>query len=724
MDDNQNNENNQNNEQPQDLNVSMQKSSALLKKVMNKTGKTVKSATTIKEDIARKGAKLKALKRKAEGSAKIAKGSAKATAGGAAIGAGAATRAIGLGLKAAATAANIIPVAGQAISATLNAAATPVMEAGKKAMEKGANLAKSGAKSIANGTKDMQVAEQIENGGPDPGSSNGGNEGSSGMPKIPKPKIPNKLKIIKGLMLKAVKTKAFKIGVVVLVCVLILIVIVDIIHEGEVDDGKYIEGDESNVPYVVDSQIMSSITIVNDGSGGFMYAFTDAEGNIIDLDTAIDNALQTLKDNDCTALLDMGKNDKEQKALLKKLVQAEMATQYPDLSDGEDLGHDATTNRSSSGTDYYVDLSNSNSIPECTQAQLTQIIKNSSATEEGKNNMLSVVPDLIRLQKEYNVNAVFFMAVALKESTWGTDWVIDSSTYNWCSVKGSENGGYIDSEGTSWNKYSSFADSTQAWFELISGESCFGARKTSVYEIGVAVYDDANWNQEVSDIIRTLYSSIDINITTYENSTGIASTGTATGNISSDLILDEDEKVNGGVKIQRKSESGSVVNLKYTSTQNFNALIEANDVSALNYYTLIKNVSTESNGSSITIQGSDYEKQIWNYLIESGCTEAGTAGLMGNLECESGLYSICVQGKYPWASEEDKEYCEEYVRKVDSGEISKNDFVYNGPNGGGFGLAQWTDNGRKGELYEYVKDKRYIDWRFANTIRVFGKRDE
>lgn len=56
------------------------------------------------------------------------------------------------------------------------------------------------------------------------------------------------------------------------------------------------------------------------------------------------------------------------------------------------------------------------------------------------------------------------MAACATESGWGNGWdLIDPSTYNWMSVKGTRNGGYIDRNGTSWNKYNSFSDAAEAF---------------------------------------------------------------------------------------------------------------------------------------------------------------------------------------------------------------------------------------------------------------------
>lgn len=99
---------------------------------------------------------------------------------------------------------------------------------------------------------------------------------------------------------------------------------------------------------------------------------------------------------------------------------------------------------------------------------------------------------------------------------------------------------------------------------------------------------------------------------------------------------------------------------------------------------------------------SGFESTIWNYLYKKIGNAYGVAGLMGNLYHESNLYPDIVQGDIPRSS-----YSVEYTAKVDSGAISKNDFVHNGPGGGGYGLAQWTYYSRKQALYEKWKSGGY-----------------
>lgn len=98
----------------------------------------------------------------------------------------------------------------------------------------------------------------------------------------------------------------------------------------------------------------------------------------------------------------------------------------------------------------------------------------------------------------------------------------------------------------------------------------------------------------------------------------------------------------------------------------------------------------------------DHAKTIWNFFLDKLGNEYGVAGLMGNLYAESGLYPNRVQGDIPYSS-----YSQEYTAKVDDGTITEYDFVNNGPNGGGYGLAQWTFYTRKQGLYDMWKSGGY-----------------
>ena len=90
---------------------------------------------------------------------------------------------------------------------------------------------------------------------------------------------------------------------------------------------------------------------------------------------------------------------------------------------------------------------------------------------------------------------------------------------------------------------------------------------------------------------------------------------------------------------------------------------------------------------------SDEEAYIFNYFVEHGLTEAGAAGLMGNLQAESGMNSVVYENAYKkkvGLSDQD------YVNKVNNGQYSEYNFIHDGA---GFGIAQWTYGPRKKNLY-------------------------
>lgn len=99
-------------------------------------------------------------------------------------------------------------------------------------------------------------------------------------------------------------------------------------------------------------------------------------------------------------------------------------------------------------------------------------------------------------------------------------------------------------------------------------------------------------------------------------------------------------------------------------------------------------------------------EKVWWYLKKMGLTDAGAAGMLGNIEAESGVnFGIAEKlllnrlgNKYDDAS---------YTAAVDNGTIDKNTFLH--PMGGntqyGYGLVQWTSPGRKEGLYDLVKSK-------------------
>ena len=89
------------------------------------------------------------------------------------------------------------------------------------------------------------------------------------------------------------------------------------------------------------------------------------------------------------------------------------------------------------------------------------------------------------------------------------------------------------------------------------------------------------------------------------------------------------------------------------------------------------------------------EDLVWSYLKEYGLTDAGAAGLMGNLQVESNMKSVIYENS--WKSSLGLTD-QEYVDKVNDGSYTNfvNDQV-------GFGLAQWTWYTRKQALLDACK---------------------
>jgi hypothetical protein len=98
---------------------------------------------------------------------------------------------------------------------------------------------------------------------------------------------------------------------------------------------------------------------------------------------------------------------------------------------------------------------------------------------------------------------------------------------------------------------------------------------------------------------------------------------------------------------------------------------------------------------------SDTEKKmVYSYLItEMGMSPEAAAGIMGNLKAESGIHAGNLQDSY------NKNFGltdEQYTQMVDSGQISRNQFINDSA---GYGLAQFTYSGWKEMLYDVAKER-------------------
>lgn len=106
-------------------------------------------------------------------------------------------------------------------------------------------------------------------------------------------------------------------------------------------------------------------------------------------------------------------------------------------------------------------------------------------------------------------------------------------------------------------------------------------------------------------------------------------------------------------------------------------------------------VGNVGNAVATKISNSESLQKTWQYFRNKGLPPNGVAGLMGNLQAESGIQPVTVQShNYNGWNDET------YTQKVDSGEHTK--FTSDSK---GYGLAQWTSSGRKQGLLNLAKQK-------------------
>ncbi len=98
---------------------------------------------------------------------------------------------------------------------------------------------------------------------------------------------------------------------------------------------------------------------------------------------------------------------------------------------------------------------------------------------------------------------------------------------------------------------------------------------------------------------------------------------------------------------------------------------------------------------------SDNAAVIWNFLIVYLDNPYGAAGVLANIEVESGCNPTRVQGDFS----EDFAYSESYTKLVDEGNVNRDSFIWAMPGegyGSGYGLCQWTLERKEG-LYDLAQ---------------------
>ena len=110
----------------------------------------------------------------------------------------------------------------------------------------------------------------------------------------------------------------------------------------------------------------------------------------------------------------------------------------------------------------------------------------------------------------------------------------------------------------------------------------------------------------------------------------------------------------------------------------------------------IKEEENKIDTSKVNTSAAD-PKEMWNYFKSKGLNDYGIAGLMGNLQAESGLKACNLQNNYEKSLGMTDA---EYTAAVDAGIYTN--FVHDKA---GYGLAQWTYWSLKQELLEYCQKK-------------------
>ena len=154
------------------------------------------------------------------------------------------------------------------------------------------------------------------------------------------------------------------------------------------------------------------------------------------------------------------------------------------------------------------------------------------------------------------------------------------------------------------------------------------------------------------------------------------------------------------VGIVEKVENGQVYTIEGNcgGTSFRDSTVKASSKGARTYPlkdTRILGYGTPEYPSASNLIGGNTAEQIYNYLIAQGLTDAGAAGLMGNLQAESALRSDNMENSY-----EGRYNDASYTQAVDSGAYSRAQFKDDAI---GYGLAQWTYKTRKAALYDYAQ---------------------
>lgn len=166
-------------------------------------------------------------------------------------------------------------------------------------------------------------------------------------------------------------------------------------------------------------------------------------------------------------------------------------------------------------SDYVVKTDEANAAPVPSASRLREGIKSwLSNNNEAQKNALSVVADIVEMEKEYHVNPVFIYALMWDESSMGTantSWVREN---NWCSLTGL---GHI--------QYTSPGENIKKMADLIAnGSYYFTQGRYTVYSIGEVYCADPPppaWADNVSGFMTDFYLAMGYTYGETTNGSGV-----------------------------------------------------------------------------------------------------------------------------------------------------------------------------------------------------------
>ena len=148
-----------------------------------------------------------------------------------------------------------------------------------------------------------------------------------------------------------------------------------------------------------------------------------------------------------------------------------------------------------------VKTDDANALPKLTKSQLEYIIKNARITRTSQNgrkrsdNLMENIDTFMYIQENYNVNAIFAIAVAIQESSAGNSSAARNRN-NWFGI--------MNENGT--KSFESAEECIIGFGKLISGNTYFKSSKTSIYKIGNTYCDPPeNWIKEITSHMNSLY---------------------------------------------------------------------------------------------------------------------------------------------------------------------------------------------------------------------------